>query len=70
MKLKCQQKKKSDAKPGRGGARKGAGRPKTSRTETIYVRISAEALQHLNKQTYNRSEYIDNLLLADKKRDL
>lgn len=66
-----QKKKPKKKEEHRGGARAGAGRPKTTRSETIYLKLSSEALQYLNSQTYNRSEFVDNLLIADKnKRDL
>lgn len=46
-----------------GGSR-GGGRPKNDRNATLYVRITQEALDKLNRLTNNRSEYIDALIKA------
>lgn len=49
----------------RGGKREGAGRPTTSRTKNLNVRVSEEAYDKAHK-TGNISRYINNLILDDK----
>lgn len=44
-----------------GGSR-GGGRPKNDRNHNLQVKVSAEALEKLNKVTRNKAEYIDNWL--------
>lgn len=44
-----------------GGSR-GGGRPKNDRNHNLQVKVSAEALEKLNKVTKNKAEYIDNWL--------
>lgn len=48
----------------RGGARPGAGRKVTPYKEILYVRISKEAMDIVNRHASNRSEYIDKLILS------
>lgn len=48
----------------RGGVRECAGRPKGTRTKLIAIKLSQQAIDKLNKLTDNRSEYIDNLIIA------
>lgn len=48
----------------RGGYRPGGGRPKNDRSISLSVRITQEAMDHLNELTSNKSEYIDQLILA------
>lgn len=45
----------------RGGARQGAGRPKTDREYQLCIRLSKEAYDTL-KQFKNRSAYVDELI--------
>ena len=40
----------------------GGGRKPTGRSEPLYLRVSKEALNKLDRLTHNRSEYIDNLI--------
>ena len=47
-----------------GGQREGSGRKKGDRQESLYVRISAEALAKLDSLTKNRSQYINDLILS------
>lgn len=51
-------------KSGRGGWR-GGGRPVTPYKETLYVRISQEAMELLNEHAKNKSEYIDDVIKRD-----
>ena len=55
-----------DEKKQHGGRRSGAGRPPNNRTIPISVRVSPEAAQVL-EGVKNKSEYIDTLLIREKK---
>lgn len=50
----------------RGGARPNSGRPKNDRKVMLSVRISPQAMEHLNALTNNKAEYIDRLILAQR----
>lgn len=45
-----------------GGYRPNSGRPATDRKLQLSVRISQEAMDKLNAETRNKSEYIDKLI--------
>lgn len=48
----------------RGGARPNSGRPTTDRKIMLSVRITQEAMDRLNELTTKKSEYINDLILA------
>lgn len=50
-----------NTKDGRGGARKGSGRPKGDRTKTISVRVSLEAYE-VYQGWSNKAEVLDALI--------
>lgn len=45
-----------------GGRREGSGRPANDRNVTLYVRVTQESIDKLNRLTTNKSAYIDNLI--------
>lgn len=55
---------KEPTKSNRGGARPNSGRPTTDRKIMLSVRITQEAMDRLNELTTKKSEYINDLILA------
>lgn len=49
-----------------GGSR-GGGRPRGTRQKAVCLRLSDEAFEYLDSATNNKSQFVDHLIIEDKR---